>query len=63
MAEEKKYEFSGKYFERGEGKKFTKSISALNEARAKDLLYSLMGSKHKLRRHNITIEECREKKG
>ncbi|MBI2529841.1 MAG: 50S ribosomal protein L18a [Candidatus Diapherotrites archaeon] len=63
MSEEKKYEFSGKYSEGGAEKKFTKSISALNEARAKELLYSLMGSKHKLRRNNITIEECREKKG
>ena len=62
MAEEKKYEFSGKYFERGEEKKFTKSISASNEARAKELLYSLMGSKHRIGRRNITIEECTEKK-
>ncbi len=61
MAEEKKYEFSGKYFEGGEEKKFTKSLSALNEARARELLYALMGSKHRLRRRNITIEDCKEK--
>ena len=61
MVEEKKYEFSGKYIERREEKKFTKSNSASNEARAKELLYSLMGSKHRIGRRNIIIGECKEK--
>ncbi len=63
MGEEKKYEFSGKYFEGGEEKKFTKSISASNEARAREILYSMMGSKHRLARRNINIEACEEIKG
>lgn len=40
--------------------KFTQEIRALSEKEALEKLYSLLGSRHKLKRHHIKILEIRE---
>jgi large subunit ribosomal protein LX len=40
--------------------KFTRYVRALNETQAKELIYSSFGSKNKIKRKNIKIEEVKE---
>ena len=42
--------------------KFTKFVRALNEKQALERVYSELGGKNKIKRHNIKIEEVREVK-
>ncbi len=46
----------GTFRERGEDKKFTKKISAVNEGFAKEKLYCAIGSEHNVKRRFIKIE-------
>jgi len=39
---------------------FTKDVRAVNESDALEKIYSLMGSKHKLKRYHIRIESITE---
>ncbi|MCR4335911.1 MAG: 50S ribosomal protein L18Ae [archaeon] len=59
---EKTFLVKGIYKEQQEEKKFSKEINAVNETFAKEKAFSLIGSKHKLNRHRITINEISEKK-
>ncbi|TRM93348.1 50S ribosomal protein L18a, partial [Sulfolobus sp. A20-N-G8] len=43
-----------------ERRKFVKVIRALNEKQATEYIYSYFGSKNKIKRYNIKIEEIRE---
>ncbi|MEM0362366.1 MAG: 50S ribosomal protein L18Ae [Sulfolobaceae archaeon] len=43
-----------------ERRKFAKIVRALNEKQAVEYIYSFFGSKNKIKRHNIKIEEIRE---
>ncbi|BDC19801.1 50S ribosomal protein L18Ae [Acidianus sp. HS-5] len=40
--------------------KFTKFVRALNEKQAMEYVYTYFGSKNKIKRHNIKIEEIKE---
>ena len=69
MAEKKKkelkeinYEIVGTFIEKGSEKKFTKQVKGFNENTAKENLYALMGSKHKLKRRTIKINEVKSVK-
>ncbi|MAG18317.1 MAG: 50S ribosomal protein L18a [Candidatus Diapherotrites archaeon] len=53
---------NGIFKEKQEEKKFSKEITAINESFAKEKAFSMIGSKHKLNRHRITINEISEKK-
>ncbi|MFH1256306.1 MAG: 50S ribosomal protein L18Ae [Candidatus Diapherotrites archaeon] len=59
---EKAFEVKGKFKEKGEMKAFSKSVSAFNEGHAKDKVYGLMGSKHRVLRRMIEIDEVNEAK-
>ncbi|MFH1391288.1 MAG: 50S ribosomal protein L18Ae [Candidatus Diapherotrites archaeon] len=59
---EKTFVVNGIFKEKQEEKKFSKEINAVNESFAKEKAFSLIGSKHKLNRHHITINEISEKK-
>jgi len=59
---EKEFEVRG-YFVKGEEKQgFSKKIKAFNELLAAEYTLSLFGSKNKLRRSQIFIEEVKEAK-
>ena len=60
--EEKTFTLNGVYREKGEMKKFSKEIKAVNEGYAKEKAFSLIGSKHKIKRNAIDIKEISEKK-
>ncbi|MFH1587034.1 MAG: 50S ribosomal protein L18Ae [Candidatus Diapherotrites archaeon] len=49
------FEASGTFLERGKEKKFTKLVFGFNERTARENLFALMGSKHKLKRRVIKI--------
>jgi large subunit ribosomal protein LX len=58
----KNYEIQGKFKTKGKENKFSKKLSALNDKLAKEKVMNLMGSKHKLKRRQITINEIQEVK-
>ena len=58
--EEKEFEAKGTISMRKEEKKFSKKVKAFNEGHARELVYSLFGSKNKLKRRNIQIIEVKE---
>ncbi|MEW6294682.1 MAG: 50S ribosomal protein L18Ae [Candidatus Diapherotrites archaeon] len=61
--EEKEFEVKGMIsFNKGE-KKFSKKIHAFNEGHARELAYSLFGSKNGLKRRSIKIIEVEEVRG
>jgi len=60
--EEKTFTISGTYQDRGEMKKFSKEVSAQNENYAREKTFSLIGSKHKVKRNAIAIKEVSGKK-
>ncbi len=62
MAEEKFFEVKGKFIENGIEKKFSKVVKAMNENTAKEKVVCLFGSKHKIKRRYIFIEELKEMK-
>ncbi|MCY0859424.1 MAG: 50S ribosomal protein L18Ae [Sulfolobaceae archaeon] len=40
--------------------KFEKYVRALNEKQAIEIIYSVLGSNHKIKRYNIKIQEIKE---
>jgi ribosomal protein L20A (L18A) len=63
MAEnEKVYEISGEFLEKGNKKKFTKHVKAQNEKFAIEKTMALFGSKQKIKRRHITVNEAKEYK-
>ena len=50
------YDAAGTMMEAGQAKKFTRSFQAYNEAHAKEILYALLGSGHRVKRRHIVIE-------
>ncbi len=40
--------------------RFTKEVASLNEEEAKERVYSDLGSKHRVKRRNIKVEEIEE---
>ncbi len=59
---EKNFEVQGKIKNKTTNKKFTKKISSLNENTAIEKVMSLFGSKNKIKRRNIEINEVKEVK-
>ena len=57
---EKEFTVTGKFTEKGREKKFSKKISCLNEAQARERTMQLFGSKNRIKRRNILIEEVKE---
>ncbi|MBU0662658.1 MAG: 50S ribosomal protein L18Ae [Candidatus Diapherotrites archaeon] len=56
----KKFEVRGTYLEKGIYKKFTKSISAINEGAAREYAFSSIGSNHGANRRQVKIAEVKE---
>ena len=56
----KKFEVKGTFMEKRAEKKFTKTVIAYNENTARENVYSLFGSNHKLKRRQIFIKELKE---
>lgn len=53
---------SGTFLEKDEYKKFTKIVSAYNEANARENVFSQMGSKHAVKRRHVKIDSVKEAK-
>ncbi len=53
------FEASGTFVDKGIEKTFTKLVFGFNERTAKENLFALMGSKHKLKRRVIKINEMK----
>ncbi|WAI00716.1 50S ribosomal protein L18Ae [Methanogenium organophilum] len=53
--EDKNFEITGDYRERDEWKPFTKVIAAPNEKVAEERAFTVIGSKHRLKRNYIKI--------
>ena len=60
MEGSKKFLVAGTFKDRHDFHKFSKEIAAWNEKLAKDKVYSLLGSNHKIKRQHINIEEVKE---
>ncbi len=58
--EKKDFTVKGTMMEKKNEKSFTKTIRAENEKAARETTFSLFGSKHKIKRRNISIKEIRE---
>jgi large subunit ribosomal protein LX len=56
MAEEQKFEVKGTFRMGEDWMPYTKVIAAPNENQAKERAFTLMGSKHKLKRRYIKID-------
>lgn len=52
--------FMGRSVMRNNWQRFSKEVAGLNEEKAKERLYSELGSKHRIKRRNIKIEEIAE---
>jgi large subunit ribosomal protein LX len=59
----KQYEVKGKYQEKQDWKPYTKVITAQNEKQAEERIYTIIGSKHRLKRMYIKIDSISEHKG
>ena len=57
-----KYVVKGKMKLAGEERPFTKQVEAPSPERAKEAVYTLIGSAHHLKRHMIVINEVAEMK-
>lgn len=62
MRKEKIFEVTGSFAEKGQRKKFAKRVRAFNERFAAEKILSLFGSKHAVKRRNISINEIKEVK-
>lgn len=58
----KLFEAKGKLVKRDFERSFSKKVEAVNERNARELVFSLFGSKNKLKRRNILINELKEVK-
>ncbi|HIQ10166.1 MAG TPA: 50S ribosomal protein L18a [Euryarchaeota archaeon] len=56
------WRFVGRYRKKGKWVKFTKVIDAPKLQRAEEMLYSEIGSKHRVKRASIVIESVEEVK-
>lgn len=54
------FEVTGVYTEKGLKKKFKKLVDAKNEKRAIEIVFSLIGSEHKVKRKRISIKEIKK---
>jgi large subunit ribosomal protein LX len=61
--EQKQFEVKGKYQEKQTWKPYTKVITAPNERQAQERVYTIIGSKHRLKRMYIQIDTISEYKG
>ncbi len=61
--EMKQYEIKGKYQEKQAWKPYTKVLTAPNEKQAQERVYTIIGSKHRLKRMYIQIDTVTEYKG
>lgn len=61
--EMKQYEIKGKYQEKQAWKPYTKVLTAPNEKQAQERVYTIIGSKHRLKRMYIQIDSVTEYKG
>lgn len=61
-AELKNYELKGEFLEKGAKRKFSKVVSAQNEKYAKEKVFALLGSKHRIRRRFVNFESVGEYK-
>jgi len=59
---DKTFIVTGNYTEKQVVKTFEKEIKAVNEGFAKEKTFASIGSKHKINRYRITIENILEKK-
>ncbi|HOT02961.1 MAG TPA: 50S ribosomal protein L18Ae [Methanolinea sp.] len=53
---EQKFEVKGDFRMGDEWRPYTKVVEAPNEAQAKERIYTLIGSKHRLKRSYITVK-------
>lgn len=60
--QKKVFEISGQYKEKGKIRTFTRKVQAFNENNAIDVLLSLVGSEHKVKRRHVEITEAKELK-
>jgi large subunit ribosomal protein LX len=62
MAEHKTkaFEVSGEYEEKGARKRFRSIIKSLNEKTAAEKTMATLGSKHRIKRRNIYLNEIKE---
>ena len=58
--EEKQFEVKGMYQELKAWKPYSKTISAPNERQAKERIYNIIGSKHRLKRLYIKVNSITE---
>jgi len=56
----KNYEVTGTYSKKGLIHKFTKTVLADDKEKAKEVCYSLMGGKQKIKRKDITMSDIKE---
>ncbi|MDO8427770.1 MAG: 50S ribosomal protein L18Ae [Candidatus Diapherotrites archaeon] len=56
----KKFEMKGSYKEKKSWKKFTRTVEAVSEKRARELLQSLLGSEHQVVKHHLKIDSLQE---
>ena len=60
MADEKIFEVTGKFGKSGNERKFAKRVKAVSGNFAAEKVLALFGSKHRLKRRNIFINEIKE---
>lgn len=60
--EEKLFEVSGRFLEKKREKKFSKRVFAVTEKFAREKVLAIFGSKQKIKRRHIWINETKEVK-
>ncbi|MBI2597694.1 MAG: 50S ribosomal protein L18a [Candidatus Diapherotrites archaeon] len=60
MQETKTFQISGHFLEKKKKKKFSTTVGAQNENTAKEKVLAIFGSKQKIKRRHIFIEEIKE---
>ena len=56
----KNYEITGTYEKKGKVHKFTKTVLADDKEKAKEVCYSLIGGKQKIKRKDIAMKDIKE---
>lgn len=60
MSEHKGFEVMGKFLEKGKERKFRKVVQAPNSVQAIERVMQLFGSKNRIKRRNIIVDEVKE---
>ena len=60
---EQTYRVEGTFQMDGEWRPYNKLISAPNEAQARERIFTLLGSKHRLKRREIRVEKIQPAEG